>query len=58
MPADRSAELDRAASEAGFALRMLTPQRDTLETVFLNLTGGSDTELAEQRSAQRERGRS
>ena len=52
------ADLDRAASGAGLALRMLHPQRDTLETVFLNLTGSSDAKLAEQRGAQREDGRS
>ena len=58
MPPERAADLDRAASGAGLALRMLHPQRDTLETVFLNLTGSSDAELAEQRGAQREDGRS
>ena len=58
MPPERAADLDRAASGAGLALRMLYPQRDTLETVFLNLTGSSDAELAEQRGAQREDGRS
>ena len=58
MPPERAADLDRAASGAGLALRMLHPQRDTLETVFLNLTGSSDAELAEQRSARREDGRS
>ena len=58
MPAERAADLDRAASGAGLALRMLHPRRDTLETVFLNLTGSSDAELAEQRGAQREDGRS
>ena len=58
MPAERSADLDRAAGEAGLALRMLTPQRGTLETVYLDMTGTSDDELAERRSAQREQGRS
>ena len=58
MPPERAADLDRAASGAGLALRMLHPQRDTLETVFLNLTGSSDAELAEQRGAQRDDGRS
>ena len=58
MPAERSADLDRAAGEAGLALRMLTPQRGTLETVYLDMTGASDDELAERRSAQREQGRS
>ena len=56
MPPERAADLDRAASGAGLALRMLHPQRDTLETVFLNLTGSSDADLAEQRGAQREDG--
>jgi ABC-2 type transport system ATP-binding protein len=46
MPADRAADLDRAAGAAGFALRMLSPQHDTLETVFLKLTGSSDADLA------------
>ena len=58
MPAERSADLDRAAGEAGLALRMLTPQRGTLETVYLDMTGASDDELAERRSAQREQGQS
>ena len=58
MPAERAADLDRAACGAGLTLRMLYPQRDTLETVFLNLTGSSDAELAEQRGAQRESGQS
>ena len=57
MPPERAADLDRAASGAGLALRMLHPQRDTLETVFLNLTGASDDELAEQRGAQLDDGR-
>jgi ABC-2 type transport system permease protein len=38
MPAERSAELFRAAAVAGLNLRMLKPEEDTLETVFLRLT--------------------
>jgi ABC-type multidrug transport system ATPase subunit len=53
MPAERSAELARAATAAGLTLRMLNPEADTLETVFLRLTGATDAELSEQRRAQR-----
>lgn len=53
MPAERSAELGRAATAAGLTLRMLNPEADTLETVFLRLTGATDAELSEQRRAQR-----
>jgi ABC-2 type transport system ATP-binding protein len=58
MPAERSAELARAATAAGLTLRMLNPEADTLETVFLRLTGATDAELAEQRRAQRQAGES
>jgi ABC-2 type transport system ATP-binding protein len=54
MPAERSAELFRAADAAGLTLRMLNPESDTLETVFLRLTGATDAELAERRRQQRE----
>jgi ABC-2 type transport system ATP-binding protein len=47
MPAERSADLYRAAAAEGIALRMLTPQQQTLEEVFLNLTGASGVELSE-----------
>jgi ABC-2 type transport system ATP-binding protein len=53
MPAARSADLYRAAAEAGLVLRMLNPEHDTLEAVFLDLTGATDAELSEQRAAQR-----
>jgi ABC-2 type transport system ATP-binding protein len=53
MPAERSAELFRAAEAAGLTLRMLNPESDTLEAVFLRLTGATDAELAEQRRKQR-----
>jgi ABC-2 type transport system ATP-binding protein len=58
MPAERSAELGRAATAAGLTLRMLNPEADTLETVFLRLTGATDAELSEQRRAQRHTGES
>jgi ABC-2 type transport system ATP-binding protein len=53
LPAERSAELGRAISAAGLTLRMLNPEADSLETVFLRLTGATDAELAQQRRAQR-----
>jgi ABC-2 type transport system ATP-binding protein len=53
MRADRSAELYRAADAAGLTLRMLNPESETLETVFLRLTGATDAELSEQRRKQR-----
>ena len=53
IPADRSPELFRAADSAGLTLRMLNPESDTLETIFLRLTGATDAELAEQRRKQR-----
>jgi ABC-2 type transport system ATP-binding protein len=54
MPAERSPELFRAADAAGLTLRMLNPESDTLEAVFLRLTGATDAELAEQRRKQRQ----
>jgi ABC-2 type transport system ATP-binding protein len=56
MPAERSADLARAATAAGLTLRMLNPEADTLETVFLRLTGATDAELSEERRAQRHGG--
>lgn len=53
MPAERSADLYRASASAGLTLRMLNPEADTLETVFLRLTGATDTELSEERRVQR-----
>jgi ABC-2 type transport system ATP-binding protein len=54
LPVERSAELFRAAAGAGLDLRMLKPEEDTLETVFLRLTGEADVELTEGRRIQRE----
>jgi ABC-2 type transport system ATP-binding protein len=56
LAAARSADVDRAAHEAGLTLRKLTPKQDNLEDVFLRLTGGTDAELAASRSEQRHTG--
>src|SRR6516225_7286730 len=56
LPAARSADVERAVTGAGLTLRMLNPEAETLETVFLRLTGATDAELSEQRRAQREAG--
>ncbi len=53
IPADRSPELFRAADSAGLTLRMLNPESDTLEAIFLRMTGATDAELSEQRRKQR-----
>jgi ABC-2 type transport system ATP-binding protein len=47
MPAAQSADLYRVAAAEGIALRMLTPQQQTLEDVFLEMTGASGIELSE-----------
>ena len=49
----RTSSLLEVADAAGLTLRMLNPQSDTLETVFLRLTGATDAELSEQRRKQR-----
>jgi ABC-2 type transport system ATP-binding protein len=53
IPAAQSADVERAVTAAGLTLRMLNPEADTLEAVFLRLTGATDAELSEQRRAQR-----
>ncbi|MFW2380842.1 MAG: ABC transporter ATP-binding protein [Acidimicrobiales bacterium] len=53
VPSATSAEIDRAAHEGGMSLRLLAPQQDNLEDVFLRLTGGSDADLATDRGQQR-----
>jgi hypothetical protein len=53
LPAARSADVERAVTAAGLTLRMLNPEADSLETVFLRLTGATDAELSQQRRAQR-----
>jgi ABC-2 type transport system ATP-binding protein len=47
MPIEQSAELFRAAAAAGLDLRLLRPEEDTLETVFLRLTERVDSEQSE-----------
>ncbi|MBO0729591.1 MAG: ATP-binding cassette domain-containing protein [Acidimicrobiaceae bacterium] len=47
MPADRSADLYRVAVAEGIVLRMLSPQEQTLEEVFLDLTGTSGVDQTE-----------
>jgi hypothetical protein len=49
----QAADLNRAAGDAGIVLRVLTPQQDTLERIFLNLSGSTDAELSERRGEQR-----
>jgi ABC-2 type transport system ATP-binding protein len=58
IPADHSPQLYRAAEAAGLTLRMLNPEADTLETIFLRLTGATDAELSELRRRQRQGGES
>ena len=44
------AELNRQATAAGITLAGLVPRRDSLEDVFLSLTGSDDGELAARRA--------
>jgi ABC-2 type transport system ATP-binding protein len=45
-------DVNRVAAAAGITLRVLTPRVETLEDVFLHLTGTTDGELAASRAAQ------
>ena len=49
-PADAAADVNRAAVAAGITLRSLTSSRDSLEAIFLEMTGTRDGELAAARS--------
>ncbi len=49
--ADCAAELNRAASAAGVTLSRLVVAQDTLEAIFLEMTGRVDGELANDRAA-------
>lgn len=49
--ADRAADLNRAASTAGYTLAHLVVGQDSLEDIFLALTGSSDGELAADRAS-------
>jgi len=48
--AERAADLNRAATSMGITLRGLVVGQDTLEEIFLEMTGRMDGELAEGRS--------
>lgn len=48
--ADRAAELNRAATAAGVTLRQLVVAQDSLEELFLEMTGRTDGELASSRA--------
>ena len=50
--ADQAPAVNRAAAAAGITLRTLIARQETLEDVFLRLTGGTDGDLALQRAAQ------
>jgi ABC-2 type transport system ATP-binding protein len=49
--ADRAADLNRAATAAGFTLSRLIVAQDNLEEIFLDMTGRVDGELANDRAA-------
>jgi ABC-2 type transport system ATP-binding protein len=49
-PADRAADLNRAAAEAGVTLSRLVVAQDNLEEIFLEMTGRVDGELANGRA--------
>ncbi|MDZ7918318.1 MAG: ATP-binding cassette domain-containing protein [Rhodococcus sp. (in: high G+C Gram-positive bacteria)] len=49
--AENAAKINRTAAEAGITLRTLAVTRDSLEAVFLAMTGSDDGELAAGRKA-------
>lgn len=55
-PAADAAAVNRAAADAGLTLRLLAPRQDTLEEVFLRLTGENDVTRAQARAEQAARG--
>lgn len=52
-PATDAPELNRAAAQAGITLRQLSAREETLEDVFLRMTGKTDGDNALKRSSQR-----
>jgi ABC-2 type transport system ATP-binding protein len=52
-PGGASPELNRVAMSEGITLAILTPREDSLEDVFLSMTGGIDADNAVLRSQQR-----
>lgn len=57
-PASASAELNRLAASSGITLSVLTPREETLEDVFMQMTGSSDGDNALFRSHQKAKRRS
>jgi ABC-2 type transport system ATP-binding protein len=53
-PPGEAPAINRAATVGGITLRTLAPRQETLEDVFLRLTGDTDGELAADRAAQLE----
>lgn len=53
VPAEAAADLNRLAAREGITLRMLAAHQETLEDVFLDMTGASDGDNALFRSRQR-----
>lgn len=51
---EEAAAVNRTAAEHGLTLGSLIPRQETLEDVFLRMTGDTDGELASGRAAQRE----
>jgi ABC-2 type transport system ATP-binding protein len=51
-PVGQTAAVNRAAAGGGITLASLIPRRDTLEDVFLQMTGDTDGELSTARAAQ------
>jgi ABC-2 type transport system ATP-binding protein len=56
-PTSASAAVNRSATAGGITLRLLSGRQETLEDVFLRITGGSDDELADSQAAQAGGGR-
>lgn len=57
-PTEAAAELNRLAASKGITLRKLAANEETLEDVFLAMTGTSDGDNAARRSMQRDQRRS
>lgn len=54
-PASDAPELNRVAAQGGITLRRLSAREETLEDVFLRMTGGTDGDNTLTRSSQRSR---
>jgi ABC-2 type transport system ATP-binding protein len=57
VPGDAAPELNRVAAQNGITLRTLSPREDTLEDVFLEMTGSTDGDNALFRSRQKNKKR-